>query len=71
MCAVKNFHAGQFSGPTRGLKITFFPPGSPTGRSGLNSSKQKASICCNKNFHVGQFLCDICWLEQPQEFKPI
>ena len=38
MCFVKNFHVGQFSGPTRGLSNrTLLPLGSHPAQNGLNS----------------------------------
>ena len=48
VCFVKNFRVGPLQVAHRSERFKF--------------PKEKASICCNKNFRVGQFLCDICWL---------
>lgn len=62
MCFVKNFRVGQFSGHTRGAQTTSFPPWVAHRSERLKFPKAKSQHMLHKNFRVGQFLCDICWL---------
>ena len=56
MCFVKNFHVGQFSGPTwGGSNHILFSPGRHPARSGLNSQSKKPAYVALKTFAQGSF----------------